>query len=93
MVVYKRFPYKSLRTAAVVLGAHVQCVAGGLQSVILTSCKNYILILLSLCLVMVVYKRFPYKSLRTAGCRDANVQCVARGLQSVILTWHGVYSQ
>ncbi len=78
-VVYKRFPYRSLRTAA---DAHVQCLARGLQSVILTSsCKRYVLILLSLCLVMVVYKRFPYKSLRTA----------AMVLMSSV--WHGVYSQ
>jgi hypothetical protein len=44
---------------------HVQCVALGLQSVILiASCDTYVLIFLSLCLVMVVYKRFPYKYLR-----------------------------
>jgi len=37
--------------------------------------------LLSLCLVMGVYKRFPYKSLRTA----------AMMLMSSV--WHRVYSQ
>jgi hypothetical protein len=35
-----------------------------LQSVkLIASCKNYVLIFLYLYLVMVVYKRFPYKSL------------------------------
>ncbi len=37
--------------------------------------------LFSLCLVMVVYKRFPYKSLRMAAVM----------LMSSV--WHGVYSQ
>jgi hypothetical protein len=46
-----------------------------------SSFKNYILILLPLCLVMVVYKRFPYKYLRTAAVM----------LMSSV--WHGVYSQ
>jgi hypothetical protein len=61
--------------------ANVQCVARGLQSVILiASCETFVLILLSLCLVMVVYKRFPYKSLRTAAVM----------LMSSVLHW--VYS-
>ncbi len=78
MVVYKRFPYKSLRRGAVMLMSSVW----GIQSVILTaSCKNYILIFLSLCLVMVVYKRFPYKSLRTVA------------VMLISSVWHGVYSQ
>jgi hypothetical protein len=55
--------------------------AWGLQSVILTSCKYYVLILFCLYLVMVVYKRFPYKFLRTAAVM----------LMSNV--WHGVYSQ
>jgi hypothetical protein len=39
------------------------------------------LIFLSLCLVMVVYKRFPYKSLRMAA------------VMLMSSMWHGFYSQ
>ncbi len=62
--------------------ANVQCVAWGLQPVILiASCKTYVLTFRLLFLVMVMYKRFPHKSLRTAAVM----------LMSSV--WHGVYSQ
>ncbi len=38
------------------------------------------MIFLSLCLAMVMYKRLPYKSLRTAA------------VQLMSIVWHGVYT-
>jgi hypothetical protein len=76
---YKRFPYKSLPRASVMLMSSVWLVV--YSSNITSSCKNYVLILLFVCLVMVVYKRIPYKSPPTAAVM----------LMSSV--WHGVYSQ